>query len=243
MWLPRLYGCRTVSKHPRDACRGQLHVSLSTCSGGQQASVHWILIVTYNNATNTYTRTAAVQALLLYLQALLLYPAASPSTTTPPKQTPRFPLPGRCSRRPPSRSPSPLSYNNDKQHTQVIAFACLASFLVCAAPLFAWWSRIRFSCPLDLVVRSFGLGIFAMVWVVYMLFRLCSTGPMGRLLYMTFGRLVGVVVRRLSCIFRNLDGFSSSHIRVCFSPPLVSFARFGIRGCVCSFVDQAGGVA
>ncbi|CAM9391616.1 unnamed protein product [Ectocarpus fasciculatus] len=76
----------------------------------------------------------------------------------------------------------------------VIAFACMASFLVSAAPLFAWWSRIRFSCPLDLVVRSFGLGIFAMVWVVYMLFRLCSTGPMGRLLYTMFGRLVGVVV-------------------------------------------------
>lgn len=110
----------------------------------------------------------------------------------------------RRNKRPVSRSPpgvhgrhlsrSPLSDNIDK-HTQVIAFACMASFLVSAAPLFAWWSRIRFSCPLDLVVRSFGLGIFAMVWVVYMLFRLCSTGPMGRLLYMTFGRLVGVVVR------------------------------------------------
>lgn len=89
----------------------------------------------------------------------------------------------------PPPTPPPFCFPN-----QVIAFACLASFLVSAAPLFVWWSRIRFSCPLDLVVRSFGLGIFAMFWVVYVLFRLSSTGPIGQLLVSMFGGLAGVVV-------------------------------------------------
>eukprot|EP00903_Cladosiphon_okamuranus_P005554 g5530.t1 len=50
-----------------------------------------------------------------------------------------------------------------------------------------WWSRIRFSCPLDLVVRSFGLGVFTMFWLVMFLFFLAVTGPMGKFFEALFG--------------------------------------------------------
>lgn len=70
----------------------------------------------------------------------------------------------------------------------------MTSCLLSATPLFYWWSRIRFSCPLDLVVRSFGLGLFAMFWVVMLLFYLSSHNAAGRLLLTLFGRKVGVAV-------------------------------------------------
>lgn len=71
----------------------------------------------------------------------------------------------------------------------------MGSFIISAMPLFLWWRRIRFSCPLDLVVRSFGLGLFAMFWVVMMLFYLSSHDAVGRLLLTMFGNKVGVAVR------------------------------------------------
>ncbi|CAM9773553.1 unnamed protein product [Ascophyllum nodosum] len=53
----------------------------------------------------------------------------------------------------------------------VLAFVTAVAFAIAAAPLFVWWSRIRFSCPLDLVVRSFGLGLIVMFWVVMIVNR------------------------------------------------------------------------
>ena len=50
----------------------------------------------------------------------------------------------------------------------------MAAFALSAAPLLVWWSRIRFSCPLDLVVRSFGLGLIGMFWVVMLLLVLST---------------------------------------------------------------------
>ena len=54
---------------------------------------------------------------------------------------------------------------------KVLAFVTAVAFAIAAAPLFVWWSRIRFSCPLDLVVRSFGLGLIVMFWVVMIVNR------------------------------------------------------------------------
>lgn len=50
----------------------------------------------------------------------------------------------------------------------------LLAFFVSAGPLYLWWARIRFSCPLDLVVRSFGLGIIGMFWSVVILMYLLT---------------------------------------------------------------------
>ena len=70
----------------------------------------------------------------------------------------------------------------------------MAAFALSAAPLLVWWSRIRFSCPLDLVVRSFGLGLIGMFWVVMLLLTFTTMGPLGLLLRTVFGWLTGSVV-------------------------------------------------
>ena len=90
-----------------------------------------------------------------------------------------------------------LTGNNPVLHTlppQVIAFVAMAAFVLSASPLFLWWSRIRFSCPLDLVVRSFGLGLIGMFWVVMVLFYFTTSGPIGRLLHSIFGWFTGLMV-------------------------------------------------
>lgn len=75
----------------------------------------------------------------------------------------------------------------------VLAFVSMAAFVLSASPLFVWWSRIRFSCPLDLVVRSFGLGLIGMFWVVFFLFIFTTSGPIGRLLHAMFGWFTGLM--------------------------------------------------
>lgn len=65
---------------------------------------------------------------------------------------------------------------------QVIALMSVLAFLVSAAPLYMWWAQIRYSCPLDLVVRSFGLGMIGMFWSVVGLMIFCLVGPLGALL-------------------------------------------------------------
>ncbi|CAM9898974.1 unnamed protein product, partial [Choristocarpus tenellus] len=49
----------------------------------------------------------------------------------------------------------------------VAALLFLFAFSLSTVPLFVWWSRIRFNCPLDLVIRSFGAGFALMFWSVY----------------------------------------------------------------------------
>ncbi len=121
----------------------------------------------------------------------------------------------------PPPPPPQLSSRLPPRNEQVIAVACLASFFVSAGPLCAWWSRIRFSCPLDLVVRSFGLGVFTMFWVVIFLFRLASTGPIGRLLMAIFGSYSLVVVS-LRLVFCSP---TSTYLATFFSCP----CRGGVR--------------
>lgn len=101
---------------------------------------------------------------------------------------------------------------------QVVAFTCLSSVVLSAAPLFVWWSRIRFSCPLDLVVRSFGLGVFTMFWLVVFLFYLAITGPMGSLMETVFGerKVEGVSLSLSLSLCVSL--LSHLCVYVCFAP-------------------------
>eukprot|EP00904_Undaria_pinnatifida_P009481 jgi/Undpi1/5663/HiC_scaffold_2.g00937.m1 len=69
----------------------------------------------------------------------------------------------------------------------------MTSFVLSTAPLFVWWSRIRFSCPLDLVVRSFGLGLIGMFYFVLTLFYFATSGPMGVFLESIFGWFTGLM--------------------------------------------------
>lgn len=73
----------------------------------------------------------------------------------------------------------------------------MTSFVLSTAPLFVWWSRIRFSCPLDLVVRSFGLGLIGMFYFVLTLFYFATSGPMGVFLESIFGWFTGLMVSNI----------------------------------------------
>ncbi|CAM9241519.1 unnamed protein product [Discosporangium mesarthrocarpum] len=54
----------------------------------------------------------------------------------------------------------------------VVGILFVLAFTLSATPLFVWWNRIRYNCPLDLVVRSFGKGFAGMFWSVMISFYL-----------------------------------------------------------------------